>query len=110
MQAGLYYISSTLEAAAINMLPVFTYMLSIISRQERLEINVSWGKGKLFGTLVTVAGAFILMLSKEPAPPGGPSHSTAGWGSERLLGLAMVVVGVLALSAWILLLASTARH
>ncbi|KAL5990987.1 hypothetical protein ACLOJK_011893 [Asimina triloba] len=108
LSACLYYISSTLEAAVINMLPVFTYMLSIISRQERLEINVSWGKGKLFGTLVTVAGAFILMLSKEPAPPpGGSSHSTAGWGSERLLGLAMVVVGVLALSAWILLLVGT---
>ncbi|XP_058094101.1 WAT1-related protein At3g18200-like isoform X3 [Magnolia sinica] len=101
LSASLYYISSALESSVINMVPVFIYILSIISRQEKLEINTLWGKGKLCGTLVSVSGAFTLMLWKESAVD---LVSTTGWG-EWALGLAMVVVGVVAFSAWIMLLA-----
>ncbi|XP_058094100.1 auxin-induced protein 5NG4-like isoform X2 [Magnolia sinica] len=106
LSASLYYISSALESSVINMVPVFIYILSIISRQEKLEINTLWGKGKLCGTLVSVSGAFTLMLWKESAVD---LVSTTGWG-EWALGLAMVVVGVVAFSAWIMLLRPVTRR
>ncbi|XP_058094098.1 WAT1-related protein At3g18200-like isoform X2 [Magnolia sinica] len=99
LSACLYYISSTIEAAVLNMIPVFTYIISIISREEKLEINTLWGKGKVFGTLVSVTGALTLILWHGSAVVLLTSNL-----GEWVLGLAMVVAGVLAFSTWIILL------
>ncbi|XP_058094120.1 WAT1-related protein At3g18200-like [Magnolia sinica] len=106
LAACLYYISSTVEAAVLNMIPAFTYIISISSREEKLEINTLWGKGKLFGTLLSVSGALSIMLWKGPAVHLTTTSSlltTTSLG-ESVLGLVMLVVGVLGLSTWILLL------
>ncbi|XP_058092515.1 WAT1-related protein At3g18200-like [Magnolia sinica] len=105
LSACLYYISSTFEATVLNMTPIFTYVLSIVSRQEELKFNTCWGKGKLFGTLVAVSGAFILVLWKDSSVGLLTTRSLG----DFLLGLAMVVVGVVALSIWILLLRPMTR-
>lgn len=84
------------------MIPVFTYILTIISRQEKFGINTIWGKGKLIGTLISVSGALTLMLWQSSAIS---LLSTTSFG-DRVLGLVMVVVGVLALTTWLLLLVS----
>lgn len=102
LSASLYFISSSLEAAVYNMIPVFTYILTIISRQEKFGINTIWGKGKLIGTLISVSGALTLMLWQSSAIS---LLSTTSFG-DRVLGLVMVVVGVLALTTWLLLLVS----
>ncbi|KAJ8627862.1 hypothetical protein MRB53_021169 [Persea americana] len=55
LSASLYYISSSVEAAVLNMIPVFTYILTIVSRQEKFGINTNWGRRKLIGTLLSVS-------------------------------------------------------
>ncbi|XP_058094118.1 WAT1-related protein At3g18200-like [Magnolia sinica] len=100
LSACLYYISSTLEAAVVNLNPVFTFILSIISMQENLGINTWWGKGKIFGTLLSVSGASTLMFWKDSTESLLGTASLTEW----VFGLVMVVLGVLALSTWILLL------
>ncbi|XP_058094108.1 WAT1-related protein At3g18200-like isoform X1 [Magnolia sinica] len=101
LSACLYYISSTLEAAVVNLNPVFTFILSIMSMQENLGINTWWGKGKIFGTLLSVSGASTLMFWKDSTESLLGTTSLTEW----VFGLVMVVLGVLALSTWILLLA-----
>ncbi|XP_058094112.1 WAT1-related protein At4g01440-like isoform X2 [Magnolia sinica] len=100
LSACLYYISSTLEAAVVNLNPVFTFILSIISMQENLGINTSWGKGKIFGTVLSVSGASTIMFWKDSTESLLRTTSLTEW----VFGLVMVVLGVLALSTWILLL------
>ncbi|KAJ8615824.1 hypothetical protein MRB53_035196 [Persea americana] len=100
MLAGaLYFTSSTIESSVLNMIPAITYILSLISRQEKLEIHTSWGKGKIFGTLMSVSGALTLMLWHGSGAQV-MSTSMGNW----LVGLVMVVVGVVAFSTWILML------
>ncbi|RWR96829.1 WAT1-related-like protein isoform X1 [Cinnamomum micranthum f. kanehirae] len=100
MLAGaLYFTSSTVESSVLNMIPAITYILSLISRQEKLEIHTSWGKGKIFGTLMSVSGALTLMLWHGS---GAQVMSTSM--GNYLVGLVMVVVGVVAFSTWILML------
>ncbi|XP_010268214.1 PREDICTED: WAT1-related protein At3g30340-like isoform X2 [Nelumbo nucifera] len=95
----LYFISSTIEASVFNLVPVFTYILSVISRQEALELNTWWGRGKIFGTLLSVSGALTLMLWRGSSV--SLLTSTLG---DWLLGLFMVLFGILSYSAWILML------
>ncbi|XP_058094095.1 WAT1-related protein At3g18200-like [Magnolia sinica] len=104
LAACLYYISSTIETAVLNMIPIFTYILSVISRQEELEINTWWGKGKIFGTILSVAGALTLMVWKGSAV-GLHTTNSGDW----VLGLVMVVAGTLSFSIWILMLRPVAR-
>ncbi|KAL5990983.1 hypothetical protein ACLOJK_011889 [Asimina triloba] len=108
LSACLYYIPSSLEAAVLNLNPVFTFILSIISRQEELAIHTPWGKGKVFGTLLSVSGALTLMLWKDSA--SSASSLTSSSLLEWVLGLVMVLLGVLALSTWILLLGPMTRR
>ncbi|KAK9141314.1 hypothetical protein Scep_010995 [Stephania cephalantha] len=103
MAGCLYFISSTVDTAVINMVPVFTYILSVITREEKLEINTLWGKGKLIGTLISVGGALTLMSWR-----GSSLLSSSSMG-HWILGLAMVVLGVLAFSSWILMLRPMVR-
>ncbi|KAG9447083.1 hypothetical protein H6P81_013211 [Aristolochia fimbriata] len=104
LAACLYYITSTIETAIFNMIPIFTYILSVIARQEDLELNTWWGRGKLFGTLLSVSGASTLVFWKG-SPVGLQSTSPGDWA----IGLAMVVGGTLAFSSWILMLKPMAR-
>ncbi|XP_068667227.1 WAT1-related protein At4g15540-like [Aristolochia californica] len=104
LAACLYYITSTIETAVLNMIPIFTYILSVLARQENLELNTWWGRGKLFGTGLSVSGALTLMLWKGSVV-GLQSTSTGDWA----IGLAMVVGGTLAFSSWILMLRPMVR-
>ncbi|KAL4193885.1 hypothetical protein AMTRI_Chr06g201560 [Amborella trichopoda] len=108
---SLYFISSTLQTAILNLIPAVTYLLSVISRQEKAEIKSLIGKGKILGTFLSVTGALVIVLWK------GPSfyHHSANFGqspslhllstnrSDWVLGLVMVAVGVVSFSIWILL-------
>ncbi|XP_019054607.1 PREDICTED: WAT1-related protein At5g07050-like isoform X2 [Nelumbo nucifera] len=95
----LNFISSTIEASVFNLVPVFTYILSVISRQEALELNRWWGRGKIFGTLLSVSGALTLMLWRGSSV----SFLTSALGNW-LLGFFMAVFGILSYSAWISML------
>ncbi|KAJ8627866.1 hypothetical protein MRB53_021173 [Persea americana] len=99
LSASLYYISSSVEAAVLNMFHVFTYILTIVSRQETFRINNNGGRGKLIGTLISVSGALTLMLWQSTT-----IYLLTTSLIDRVLRLVMVVIAVIALSIWILLL------
>ncbi|KAK9141312.1 hypothetical protein Scep_010993 [Stephania cephalantha] len=98
--ASLNYISSTSQSAMINLLPAFTYVLSIASRQEQAELNQLRGVGKLLGTIASVSGAFTLILCHRKSVT---SMIFASDFTQDIVGYAMIVFGTLSFSAWIVL-------
>ncbi|KAK9159725.1 hypothetical protein Syun_006066 [Stephania yunnanensis] len=95
--AGLHFISATIESAMYNTLPIVTYIWAVVIKQEKLDLNTWWGRGKLLGTLTNVSGAFVLMfwngsvvnlnISSATATTLGAANSDLGY---WFLGVAMM--------------------
>ncbi|XP_024184556.1 WAT1-related protein At5g40240 isoform X2 [Rosa chinensis] len=61
---GINYSSPTLASAMGNVIPIFTFILAIIFRMEKLDLRRSSCQAKVLGTIVSVSGAFIVILYK----------------------------------------------
>ncbi|CAK9161314.1 unnamed protein product [Ilex paraguariensis] len=64
--SGLNYSSPTLSSALGNLIPIFTFLLAIIFRMEKLDLRGSGGLAVSLGAVVAVSGAFIVTLYKGP--------------------------------------------
>ncbi|KAL5075580.1 hypothetical protein RYX36_014564 [Vicia faba] len=71
--AGIYYSSSTLATAMLNLIPGFTFILAVLFRMEQLDWKSYSSLAKSLGTIVSIAGAFIATLYKGAALLKGPS-------------------------------------
>ncbi|KAL2339678.1 hypothetical protein Fmac_007618 [Flemingia macrophylla] len=65
--AGIYYGSATLSTSMLNLVPAFTFLLAVLFRMEQLNWKKFSSLAKLLGTIVSIAGAFIVTLYKGPA-------------------------------------------
>ncbi|XP_012443967.1 WAT1-related protein At5g40240 [Gossypium raimondii] len=63
---GVKFSSPTLSSALVNLIPVFTFLLAVIFRMEKLEMRKSSSQAKLLGAIVAVTGAFVVTLYKGP--------------------------------------------
>ncbi|XP_021645675.2 WAT1-related protein At3g28050-like isoform X2 [Hevea brasiliensis] len=63
---GIKYSSPTLSSAISNLTPAFTFILAIIFRMERVALKKRSSQAKVLGTIVSVAGAFVVTLYKGP--------------------------------------------
>ncbi|WJX58138.1 hypothetical protein P8452_43623 [Trifolium repens] len=61
---GLRDTSATYSVNFLNMVPIFTFMTSIICRMESLRIGAWSGKAKCIGALLCVGGALVTGLYK----------------------------------------------
>ncbi|KAL5572258.1 hypothetical protein UlMin_021855 [Ulmus minor] len=68
---GLEYTSATFACAFLNMVPVFRFILALITNWrkmsfciEKVNLKSKCGRAKILGTLVCVVGALILSLYK----------------------------------------------
>ncbi|KAJ7943606.1 WAT1-related protein [Quillaja saponaria] len=73
--AGIYYGSATLSTSMLNLTPGFTFVLAVVFRMEILDWRSSSSLAKSLGTVVSIAGAFIVTLYKGPALLMIPSSS-----------------------------------
>ncbi|KAK8673536.1 hypothetical protein V6N13_111865 [Hibiscus sabdariffa] len=62
---GVKFSSSTLSSALVNLIPIFTFLLAVIFRMEKLEKRTS-SQAKVLGAIVAVTGAFVATLYKGP--------------------------------------------
>ncbi|XP_048319056.1 WAT1-related protein At3g28050 isoform X13 [Ziziphus jujuba] len=62
--AGLQYTSPALNTAMLNIIPAFTFLLALIFRMEKFKWRTSSSQAKSVGTVVSIAGAFILTFYK----------------------------------------------
>ncbi|KAM7251561.1 hypothetical protein ACFE04_023444 [Oxalis oulophora] len=61
---GVQCSSPTLNTAMVNLVPAFTFILALIFRMEKLEWRKPISQAKCLGTLVSIAGAFIVIFYK----------------------------------------------
>ncbi|XP_011045220.1 PREDICTED: WAT1-related protein At3g28050-like isoform X1 [Populus euphratica] len=63
---GINYSSPTLASAISNLTPAFTFIFAIIFRMERVALRRTSSQAKLLGTILSIAGAFVVTLYKGP--------------------------------------------
>ncbi|XP_051144177.1 WAT1-related protein At3g28050-like [Andrographis paniculata] len=63
---GINLTSSAYASAMLNLIPGFTFILAIIFRLEQLACRSSSFLAKAIGTVVSIAGAFIVTLYRGP--------------------------------------------
>ncbi|KAI5665558.1 hypothetical protein M9H77_15411 [Catharanthus roseus] len=64
---GISYGSPTLSSAISNLTPAFTFALAIIFRMEKLVLRSARSQAKVIGTLISIAGALVVVLYSGPA-------------------------------------------
>ncbi|RDX95012.1 WAT1-related protein, partial [Mucuna pruriens] len=63
---GIELSSPTLASAMLNLIPAFTFVLALIFRMEEVDWRNSSSQAKMLGTIVSIGGAFIVILYKGP--------------------------------------------
>ncbi|QCD90607.1 WAT1-related protein [Vigna unguiculata] len=64
MYTGISYSSPTLCSAMVDLVPAFTFIFALFSRMENLNLKQHSCQAKVMGTVVSIAGAFIVTLYK----------------------------------------------
>ncbi|XP_050223078.1 WAT1-related protein At3g28050-like [Mercurialis annua] len=103
---GIKYSSPTLASAISNLTPAFTFILAIIFRMERVTLKKRSSQAKVLGTIVSIAGAFIVTLYKGPAiiiasPPSVSLNQTLHSSNPNwILGGILLTVEYLLVPLW----------
>ncbi|KAK0573627.1 hypothetical protein LWI29_011139 [Acer saccharum] len=63
---GIELSSPTLSTALHNLIPAFTFILAIIFRMEKLNWRSKSSQAKSLGTIVSIAGAFVVTFYQGP--------------------------------------------
>ncbi|GAY46700.1 hypothetical protein CUMW_099090 [Citrus unshiu] len=74
---GIKYSSPTLASAMGNLIPGITFLLAVFFRMEKVAIRSRSSQAKILGTVVSIAGAFIVSLYKGPPLLGFSSPSNS---------------------------------
>ncbi|KAK3033553.1 hypothetical protein RJ639_032401 [Escallonia herrerae] len=95
---GINYSSPTLASAISNLVPAFTFILAVIFRMEKVAMRSSSSRAKVMGTIVSIAGAFIVTLYRGPRIVPTPSPSISSSQLLRSPALSNWVIGGLFLT------------
>ncbi|KAK8586908.1 hypothetical protein V6N12_021428 [Hibiscus sabdariffa] len=63
---GLELSSPTLSSAICNIIPVFTFILAVFFRMEKVAFRSSSSRAKIIGTITSIFGAFVIIFYKGP--------------------------------------------
>ncbi|PRQ53830.1 putative EamA domain-containing protein [Rosa chinensis] len=112
---GINYSSPTLSSAMANLIPIYTFMLAIIFRLEKLDLRRSSSQAKVLGTIVSVSGAFIIILYKglvilKPSSPSNFLMISHQSNSRWVFGGLMLAMSCLLSAIWNIVQASTVKN
>ncbi|QCD90600.1 WAT1-related protein [Vigna unguiculata] len=103
---GIELSSPTLASAILNLVPAFTFVLALIFRMEKVEWRNFSSEAKVLGTVVSISGAFVVILYKGPPIGMKVQFSTQlNW----ILGGICCVADSLFTSMWYIYQASVAK-
>ncbi|PIN23557.1 hypothetical protein CDL12_03720 [Handroanthus impetiginosus] len=71
---GIAYSSPTLGSAMSNLTPATTFILAVLFRMEKIEIRSISSQAKIIGTVLSIAGAFVVVLYNGPAVIRSHAH------------------------------------
>ncbi|XP_042386286.1 WAT1-related protein At1g21890-like [Zingiber officinale] len=111
---GTNFTSASFASALYNILPAITFVFAIILRMEKIQIKSRRSQLKIIGTLITVAGALVMILYKGPIvdfawSKGRNHHTEAGAHNQTrwLIGTFMMIVSCCCWSAFFILQSNT---
>ncbi|KAF7091315.1 hypothetical protein CFC21_093916 [Triticum aestivum] len=119
---NLYFLGAKLTSAGfatalLNTLPAITFLLALILRMEKVRLRSLHSQAKIAGTVLTVAGAVLMMLYHGPAMQfpwtKGQHDATAAVGAvaprDWLKGTMMLIGSCMVWSCFFILQSSTLR-
>ncbi|KAF7080652.1 hypothetical protein CFC21_084692 [Triticum aestivum] len=123
---NLYFLGAKLTSAGfatalLNTLPAVTFVLALILRMEKVRLRSLHSQAKIAGTVLTVAGAVLMILYHGPAMQfpwtKGQHHATAGGqgavgaaaARDWLKGTMMLIGSCMVWSCFFILQSSTLR-
>ncbi|XP_048533679.1 WAT1-related protein At1g44800-like isoform X1 [Triticum urartu] len=122
LDQNLYYMGANLTSAGfatalINILPAVTFVLALILRMEKVRLRSLHSQAKIAGTVLTVAGAVLMVLYHGPVVQfpwtKGQHHAgsaaAAADGAAWLKGTIMTIAACVAWSCFFILQSSTLR-
>ncbi|XP_027188004.1 WAT1-related protein At3g28050-like isoform X2 [Cicer arietinum] len=71
------YSSPTLASAIANLVPAFTFILAVTFRMEKLSAKSRSSNAKVIGSIISIAGAFVLTFYKGPSIINADTHLTS---------------------------------
>uniref|UniRef100_A0A6M2ECA7 WAT1-related protein n=1 Tax=Populus davidiana TaxID=266767 RepID=A0A6M2ECA7_9ROSI len=106
--AGINLSSATLGTAMLNLIPGLTFILAVAFRMEKLDWRSSSALVKSTGTIVSVAGAFIVCYYKGPPLLMAPStsnlpHELLSQQQNWIIGGLLLAVDCVMASAWLII-------
>ncbi|KQK01727.1 WAT1-related protein At1g44800 [Brachypodium distachyon] len=110
--------SASFASALINILPAVTFVLALILRMEKVRLRSLHSQAKIAGTVLTVAGAVLMILYHGPAVQfpwtkgraGAANHGAGqgqGQGAGWLSGTIMTIAACVAWACFFVLQSST---
>ena len=99
MTIALQFVSSSYESIGINLVPSVVFVMALFFRQEKLKFWSINGQGKIWGLVLSAAGALVLVLWEGPVLLTSRLSNIQAT-SDGVIGLIMIVVGVLATCFW----------
>lgn len=114
---GLKFSSPTLSSAMANLIPIYTFLLAVIFRIEKLDLRRSSSQAKTLGATVAVTGAFMITLYRGPlllmasSTSDSPDHPKLLFSqqSEWLIGGLLLVLVCISSAIWNVAQAATIR-
>ncbi|KAK2996357.1 hypothetical protein RJ639_025827 [Escallonia herrerae] len=106
---GIELSSPTMGSAMSNLTPACTFILAIVFRMEKLFLRRLSSQAKIIGTLVSIAGAFVVVLYEGPAVirTASPSITTNAVESSKqanwVIGGALLAADYILISIWYIL-------
>ncbi|KAK4846575.1 hypothetical protein QYF36_019372 [Acer negundo] len=105
--------SPTLSSAMANLIPIFTFLLAVIFRMEKLDLRRSSSQAKALGAIVAVTGAFIITLYKGPplwmisSTSDSPHQLLLSQESDWVIGGLLLVLVFIESASWNVVQAAT---
>ncbi|KAF7086132.1 hypothetical protein CFC21_089469 [Triticum aestivum] len=120
LDQNVYFMGAKLTSAAfatalLNTLPAVTFMLALILRMEKVRLRSLHSQAKIAGTVLTVAGAVLMVLYHGPAVrfPWTKAHHHATIGGQAaaardwLIGTIMLIASCMIWPGFFILQANT---
>ncbi|XP_008801531.2 WAT1-related protein At4g08290-like [Phoenix dactylifera] len=92
MTMSLRYIKASFQSGAMNTTPAVVFVLAVACRREPYRFGSVQGQAKLWGILLSAAGATVMVLFSG----AGPDRLTSSpWTGDRFIGCLLVGLGIL---------------
>ncbi|XP_004304598.1 PREDICTED: auxin-induced protein 5NG4-like [Fragaria vesca subsp. vesca] len=113
---GINFSSPTVASAMGNCIPIFTFILAIVFRMEKLDLRRSSCQAKVLGTIVSVSGAFVVILYKGSvifSPSNSPHQNLMmilQQSNKWVIGGLMLAMASILKSSWNILQTSIVKN